>query len=314
MLNDAIINAVADLLACPKCKNMLSLEHDELTCVSCGTTYETYNGETINFLEGPPPNDSAYEIIKSNGEDPAFRINNFYVPFLRKLVAKRHLEPGKLRVLDSGCGAGGAVEILRSEGYDCWGIDLGSRRKLWSDLRYSSNLLVADGTSLPFKDSSFDLVFSFGVIEHVGVSGDIGYSMSPSPECNSIRKSFIAENIRVLRPGGIFFLAHPNGAFPIDFWHGGGRNARLHIPYEGFLPSMKDIKKYCNNIDQNLILEPISPLNHLSFERISSYWYGRVFKRVMLAFFALMAVRPFTVLSRSPINPFLVIKIAKPPA
>jgi ubiquinone/menaquinone biosynthesis C-methylase UbiE len=80
--------------------------------------------------------------------------------------------------------------------------------------------VIADGCSLPFRDRSFDWVFSNAVIEHVG-----------GPER---QKQFAGEIQRVARRG--YFVATPNKHFPVD--------PHTLLPFYQFLsPQMQ--KKVC---------------------------------------------------------------------
>ena len=60
-------------------------------------------------------------------------------------------------------------------------------------------LVLGDGRALPFADGAFDLVFSNGVLEHVGDQED--------------QRRFVAEALRV---GRRCFLSTPNAGFPLD--------------------------------------------------------------------------------------------------
>lgn len=99
--------------------------------------------------------------------------------------------PGK-RTLDVGCGGGLLAESFASAGAQVTGIDL-SRASLDAALRHSkSSGLVIDyvnsvGESLPFLDSSFDLVVSSDFLEHA-----------------SNLDSVIRECARLLKPSGLF--------------------------------------------------------------------------------------------------------------
>jgi SAM-dependent methyltransferase len=57
----------------------------------------------------------------------------------------------------------------------------------------------ADALSLPYPDSTFDIAMSFGLLEH--------FSDIESP---------IREQMRVLKPGGIFFADIVTGRFSVD--------------------------------------------------------------------------------------------------
>ena len=99
------------------------------------------------------------------------------------------------RVLDDGCGGGGMSVSFAEEAQTVVAIDLADRfrdagTRLAAEMggpkpRFSR----ADGTVLPFRDASFDLVISHAVIEHVKNPG-----------------AYLREARRVLRPGGRLFL------------------------------------------------------------------------------------------------------------
>jgi SAM-dependent methyltransferase len=95
-----------------------------------------------------------------------------------------------LRVLEIGVGLGADHERFAAAGAKLSGIDLSRRavehaRRRLTLFGLDSMLLVGDAECLPFADSSFDLVYSWGVIHH-------------SPDTAAAA----AEIHRVLRPGG----------------------------------------------------------------------------------------------------------------
>jgi SAM-dependent methyltransferase len=100
-------------------------------------------------------------------------------------------------VLDLGCGVGyGANELSINAksviGVDLWKSGLSYCNKIYGTVVQPT---VASGTSIPFKDDSFDLVVSFQVIEHIRSDRVIDY---------------LSEIRRVLLPGGTFLVATPN--------------------------------------------------------------------------------------------------------
>ena len=100
------------------------------------------------------------------------------------------------RVLDAGCGSGGTALSLAEEAGFAVGLDLEARFHD-SGTRLAREIGVlncafaqADGQTLPFRDATFDLVFSHSVIEHVADAED-----------------YLRECFRVLRPGGVLYLS-----------------------------------------------------------------------------------------------------------
>ncbi len=112
----------------------------------------------------------------------------------------QHLNPGTT-LLDAGCGPGSITTGLAKRvapanvigiDADSARIDVASRDAVAAGV---SNVLfqVADVTSLPFDDDSFDVVFANALIEHL-----------PDPSIG------IKELLRVLKPGGCIGLRSPD--------------------------------------------------------------------------------------------------------
>ena len=99
-------------------------------------------------------------------------------------------------VLDAGCGGGGMPLSFAEEARSVTAIDLVNRfadagvRLAKERGRTNLRFLQADGLVLPFRDRSFDWVFSHAVIEHV----------ADAPR-------YLRECARVLRPGGRMYLS-----------------------------------------------------------------------------------------------------------
>lgn len=294
------------MFVCPSCRAELRGD----TCAGCGARYPIEHG-IIDFSggkyydqfdENTPLPEEHLAGLRGEVEGAAARIDDFYLPLLKARGAKT--------VLDSGCGNGLSVDLLNAAGIEAWGHDLSSLRKWqWRERSRRDRLAVADATRLPFADASFDAVLSSGVLEHIGVRemGGDRYTVEPLPDRDEQRTRFLAELARVVRPGGSLFLDFPNGAFPIDFWHGtraGG--ARWHSRDEGFLPAFADVVRL---VDPGLDVKPVPPFGRLRFKQVGRHWYGKLFAVPMSLWLRAMGVLPW--LAKSALNPYLVVEIQR---
>lgn len=103
----------------------------------------------------------------------------------------------KGRLLDWGCGLGQMSYLLKRRGFDVVSYDIGETVETLPDLPLTREVQIVRGThptELPFGDSSFDVVLSCGVLEHVDE-----FSGMPGNERRSLR-----EIHRVLKPSGWF--------------------------------------------------------------------------------------------------------------
>jgi SAM-dependent methyltransferase len=129
-------------------------------------------------------------------------------------------------VIDVGCGVGTFTYRAALKGAKAIGVDysLQSLRiaKSLSEKRLRNNawigFVVADATSLPFKDSSADVIVSADFIEHID---------------DSQKERFLDESVRLLRRDGRMVVFTPNkireyiGA--VVRWLKGGEGTRLHL-------------------------------------------------------------------------------------
>jgi len=105
-----------------------------------------------------------------------------------------------MRVLDVGCGTCVLEERMRRD-LDLVGLDLSPEMlRIGKAKRLPGihSLVLSDGQSLPFGDSSFDVVLSCYVVKYCDV------------------QRFVSEASRVLRPGGklaLYDFVRPRGSF-----------------------------------------------------------------------------------------------------
>ncbi len=140
-----------------------------------------------------------------------------YLVHYLSTVAREFID-GNIRILDWGCGKGHITYLLRKQFSDITSCDVvsGEDSSFGQDTPIIAEQQIdvvplTDAVILPFDDNAFDVVCSFGVLEHV--PDDIGS---------------LEELSRVLKPAGLFFcfflpqrwswtqrLAHLRG----DYYH-----------------------------------------------------------------------------------------------
>jgi 2-polyprenyl-3-methyl-5-hydroxy-6-metoxy-1,4-benzoquinol methylase len=114
-----------------------------------------------------------------------------YLNWLRYIKQVRYLEDIILpqsEVLDLGCGLGHTTALLASFRKDIKILGADMREHMtWTKLRkYGCKFCMCDATALPFLSESFDVIVSFGVMEHA--DSDL---------------AFLKEIHRCLRSGGL---------------------------------------------------------------------------------------------------------------
>jgi ubiquinone/menaquinone biosynthesis C-methylase UbiE len=103
------------------------------------------------------------------------------------------LPPPPASVLECGCGSAEVSAAMAAQGYDCTLLDASPAALHVARRRFERRGLRATYTlgnvySLPFQDNTFDILTSFGLLEHFV---DV--------------EKVIAEMVRVIKPGGMFF-------------------------------------------------------------------------------------------------------------
>lgn len=183
------------------------LVHDYWNHSSCGETYAI--GKTL------------HEKLYAQ-EQRRYELEPFISGFAK-------FEQGYNRdVLEIGVGMGADhLQWAKHKPRNLTGIDLTSkaleftRNRLFFN-RFQSNLIQADAENLPYADSSFDIVYSWGVLHH-------------SPDTAKA----ISEVFRVLKPGGVARIMVYNRYSIVGFL--------LWLRYAKFKKSLDEI--YCNFLE-----------------------------------------------------------------
>ena len=182
------------------------------------------------------------------------------------------------RLLDVGCGNGYAVAAWRRCGIGAVGVDLSFYRLgRWVEQhRGPRSFVLADAATLPFTDGAFDAVVSSGMIEHVGVSEATNpYRVRAHADRDRAREAVVGELTRVTCAGGTTLVDCPNGAFPIDFWHGDRLGAfRPHGVPDALLPAFGDFVAWARAAGRVARLETLT--GRLAFQQVGRRWWGRL--------------------------------------
>ena len=96
------------------------------------------------------------------------------------------------RCLEVGCGRGSISSYFAENGYDCTLLDysisvLETAKEIFDNNGHQAIFVAGDANQLPFVDESFNVVVSIGLLEHF-------------QDINTV----LAEQVRILRPGGMF--------------------------------------------------------------------------------------------------------------
>lgn len=119
----------------------------------------------------------------------------------RWIVDLADVEPGE-RVLDIGCGLGGALGAIAARGGRGIGLDLSSEAlRRAKETHASTPIIRGDGTELPFEDDTFRVILNLGNLEHFS---DV--------------RAGIREMARVLRADGSAWILLPNLYYSGTLW------------------------------------------------------------------------------------------------
>lgn len=215
------------LLVCPRDKQDLRSELDWLCCPS-GHRYRVVEGIPILLVsEADQTHIEGTRALAVAEEGDAAKLPQFHIkpgeidPFVKAAIGATngslykhlvgnlteypipalHLPAGNgRRFLEIGCSWGRWCLAAARSGYRPVGIDpslkgIRAARRVAQQLGIPVFYLVADGRYLPFRDSAFDQVFSYSVLQHLSK--------------DNVR-SVLAEILRVLSKGGHSLVQVPN--------------------------------------------------------------------------------------------------------
>ena len=198
---------VSAFLVCVCCGTALP---ESLTCDSCSRTYGKNRYGYLEMLKEPWDHVTAQEDYFGDQEHTGLRV---FKEYLQPLLAKAHRYGSRCRLRD-----GQGIWQLDLSGSVAYGVDLPCYSPFWAKTGLdSTHFMCADACSLPFPANFFDVVYSLGVIEHIGT---VSAHCTLRPDYWQKREAYAQELLRVTKPGGRIIIACPNKTFPVDIQHG----------------------------------------------------------------------------------------------
>lgn len=182
--------------------------------------------------------DSSFQLNEKSKRHEAFGSHHVAQEYLPKLFTDLGINH-RAKILDVGCGIGQMVKTLRELGYDAYGLEPGGR---FNDIESETKQFIHNCYTDEYAkitNNTFNVVMSFGVIEHVGTIDGHAFL---SPNFLDYRFQFIEDQIKLLKPGGFLIIMGPNRLFPFDFQHGSHNYGFLSVIKKG-LPFIKILQK-----------------------------------------------------------------------
>ncbi len=242
-----------------------------------------------------------------------------YDQYLKQFLAKETTK----RVLDVGCGIGKSVQRMIKDDYKAYGIDLPNLSKFWDKENIDpKKFFCCDAGKMPFPNDFFDVVYSFGVIEHIGT--ELGH-YTLSKNYKKFRQEYANEILRVTKPNGRILISCPNKRFPIDLLHEPldslSRKTRINefrrnifdilglnihpISGDYHLLSYLEIDELFISNGTAKTSQPLSLKNYFSYCSLQNGYSKLIFKKIITTY--LNNIPKF--LRRSFLNPYVLVEI-----
>jgi SAM-dependent methyltransferase len=227
--------------ACPRDGKPLERRDDALLCLA-DHRYRVVDGIPVLLDPDAAPTQPGYWATGEESypsEERAQPVGNEidqYVRWLLKGTCGNLFDPDRLnhypiptmplagpgRFLDLGSNWGRWTIAAAQAGFDAVGVDpsLGAvraARRVARQLDASIEVAVADARHIPFPDASFDVVFSYSVLQHLAPA-DVELAL--------------AECARVLRPGGTALHQMPTKHGPLNTYRQARRGFRAATGFE----------------------------------------------------------------------------------
>ncbi len=160
------------------------------------------------------------------------------------------------RVLDVGFGNGITLAAFAQQGAHMCGLEVSEElhaiaHEYLQAKEVVGELQLYNGGSFPFADATFDYMYSVSVLEHVTDPAQV-----------------LLEAARVLKPGGLFYLAFPNRLFP--------RETHTGIWFLSYVP--RRLARFL------LVLFRRNTIDDWNLHFLSYFWLRRLLRRHAIPF------------------------------
>lgn len=157
---------------------------------------------------------------RTKSDEDYVKFETFQVNQIIKSFQKNNLTFKNKKLLDIACGRGGYARFFLKKGAIVAALDITD--KYFQKFK-GINFILGDGRKLPFKDNSFDIVFSSSTIEHI-----------------TEQQKFVNELKRVLKKDGFCYLSFP------PFWSPVGSHQFKPFHYFGEKIAIKLSRRFYN--------------------------------------------------------------------
>lgn len=222
-------------------------------------------------------------LLKESGrrfkETPSnYLLSNFgWLRIKRKINEVIQYLPKNARVLDVGCGIGYNTKLLKLSRPDLKiiGIEPHNKKHWWGLLKENNcEFKKGNALKLDFKDKVFDVVVSFGVMEHIEECYERYYHKK---EFKNEDIQFMKEMYRVLKPNGINIISLLPNKYSISEFIASIAQVSGH-PHKYTTKTIKKILKISNFKIIKLKREYIIPSQIFLLNKWSNNWFDKYYK------------------------------------
>ncbi len=194
-----------DILRCPECRGSLVLRDNKIKCQGCGQFYDIKDGIPVlrkTFNESKEKTGLEYwneiwsdeKVLREHEKVRKKSQIYFRISGIFRHIPRKKLMKGK--ILEAGCGGSLFMDILHAmiKPSEFWGLDVSLPAcKITKKLHPFAKIVCGDILKPPFQSSSFDFVYSIGLIHHF---------------FNPVEA--LEKHLQLVKPGGVIFCAAPN--------------------------------------------------------------------------------------------------------